>query len=133
MTRRGMGGWARFAAIAIVFLAAIGLMHGISSGIFFDWATKPTDASWPWWYYVLALPVMGLLALFADAIGEGVGRILGWVFGPVFRPVAEAWARLPKWLQACVAIAFPVAFIAGAFWLGNQGGGSYDPTSLAPR
>lgn len=121
-----MPGWLKVAAVAIAFLAAMGVLYGISSGIFVDWATEPTDSGWPWWYYVLALPVVGLLGLVAEAIGEAIGHVF-------VKPVFDAWDALPRWLRSALVVILPLAVIAGSLWLGTRGGGGYDPAAPSPR
>src|SRR6185295_936855 len=125
MNGNGIPGWVKGLGVALVFLTMAGGFFGLVHGMFFKWSTEAVDSQWSWWHYALALPVIGLLGILGDAVGEAIGSIIG-------APIADAWRRVPRWLQVCIVVAGPLLVIGGAFWLAGAGGG-YDPTAMTVK
>jgi hypothetical protein len=109
----------------LLVLTAMGVIYGVFHGAFFGLARYGADGGWSWWQYLLAVPVIGVLGLLGEAIGEAIGNIIG-------APVRYAWSRTPRWLQVSLAVAGPLLVIGGAFWLSGQGG-NYDPTVMTEK
>jgi len=101
---------------AVVFLAFAGFIYGFIYGGFSPVLSHGRASDWPWWAYLLALPVVGALGL----IFEGVGHILLTPFtwrGQDHPP----WKRAMFVLYVVLAISVAVAIAFSPLWLAKLG------------
>ena len=62
--------WLKLAGAAAVFLSAYGVVVGVfHDGFRYIWKLG-IAGGWSWWQYALAVPLLGLIALGLEAIGE---------------------------------------------------------------
>lgn len=101
--------WMKGVGFVLGFLAFVGLLYGIAGSLegggFYAMWRRGTEENWPWWYYVLAVPAMGAVALLFEAIGELVNAY----FEP--RP------RLRRFIYLTFTLSVIGAFVVFIGWL----------------
>ena len=102
-----MENWAKVVAIAVIFVVGYGVMVGVFNGGFPAMAKVGLSSGWSWWQYALAVPIMGFLALGAEAVGE-------LVIAPFL-----AWRRKdqPGWKRAVFFLTVLAIILGGLVWV----------------
>jgi len=100
-------GWAKGAAVAVLFVTAVGGVVGIFGGGFFGLWKVGRSSHWSWWQYALAVPVLGAVALGTEAVGE-------FVVAPLI-----AWRRndQPLWKRVVFVACILGFIVAGLVWV----------------
>jgi hypothetical protein len=99
--------WAKLTAVIVLFVTAVGVAIGIFGGGFLALWKMGRSSHWSWWQYALAVPVLGALALGAEAVGE-------FVIAPFI-----AWRRndQPIWKRVAFVSCTLAFIVAGLVWV----------------
>ncbi|APV48902.1 hypothetical protein BWI17_03910 [Betaproteobacteria bacterium GR16-43] len=101
----------------------VGLLYGILNSIFgggfYALWRQGSAAGAPWWFYVLAVPVLGAAWLIFEVVGEAVGSV---IFAPyTWRRDPMPWKRSVYWLVIFVTLGVALALFTSPLWLANLG------------
>jgi len=88
--------------IAAIIIGAIlfsGLLYG-AFGVAYAWLVHGELPKGEWWHFAVAIPIIGIVALSFEAVGEGIRHAFG-----AHKP------RAPKWREALAVVTIIAAAI----------------------
>ena len=107
---------AKVAGAVLLFLFLAGLLYGFLYGGFPPVLSHGRASGWPWWYYLLAVPVVGALGLLVEGVASAILAPFFWR-GEEHPP----WRRAMFVLFVVLAICLALALALSPLWLAKLG------------
>ena len=104
--------WFKRIGYGLLLAVVVGAYFGFRSGLLLDLSKLGRASEWPWFYYLLAVPVLGAVFFLVAAIVSALFSTFTSYFGPY------SWRRVAF---CSLVIAVAIALLAWPMWLSASG------------